>query len=94
MRRVRKKLLEVVARRVVEGEAGSSPELRVKVFELALELADGLKNFLFRRRKDAIETTQHGKRQNDVLVLTAFKGVANQIRDAPNEADYLAMVHG
>jgi hypothetical protein len=92
MRRVREKLLKVVARRVVEGKAGSSTELRVKVRELSLEFADGLKNFLFRRRKHAIETTQHGKRQNNILILASFESIPDQIRDAPNETNYLTMV--
>jgi hypothetical protein len=94
MRRVGEKLLEVVARRVVEGEAGSSTELRVNVFELPLELAHGLKNLLLRRGKHAIETTQYGKRQNNILILAALKGIPDQIRNTPNETNYLAMVHG
>jgi hypothetical protein len=92
MRRIRKKLLEVVAGRIIESEAGSSTELRIKIFEFPFELADGLKNFLFRRRKHAIEPPQHGKRQNNVLILAAFESIANQIRDAPNETNYLTMV--
>jgi hypothetical protein len=28
------------------------------------------------------------------LILASFESIPDQIRDAPNEADYLTMVHG
>jgi hypothetical protein len=41
----------------------------------------------------AVQPAQDGQRQDDVLVLTPLEGVADQVRDAPEEADDLAMVH-
>ena len=41
----------------------------------------------------AVETAQDGKGQDDVLVLPTLEGVADEVRDAPEEADDLAMVH-
>jgi hypothetical protein len=48
---------------------------------------------LFGFGQHAVETAQHGQRQNDVLVPAAPEGVADQVRDPPEETDDLAMVH-
>lgn len=92
MRRIGKKFLKIVARGVVEGETGSAAELRVNVLQLPLELSDRLKNFLFRWREHAVEASEDRERQDNVLILTPFKRVPNQIRNTPDEADYLAMI--
>lgn len=41
----------------------------------------------------AVETAQYRQRQDDVLLLAELKGVADQVRDTPEEADDLAVIH-
>ena len=91
--RVGEQFLEVVARRVVEGEARGAPELRVEVVELALQTALDLQHLPLGGGQHAVEPPQHGERQDDVLVLAPLEGVADQVRHAPDEADDLAVVH-
>ena len=90
---VGEQLPEVVARRVVEGEPRGAPELRVEVVELALEPGLDGQHLLLGGRQHAVEAAQHGKGQDDVLVLAALEGVADEIRHPPDEADDLAVVH-
>jgi len=40
-----------------------------------------------------IEPAQHRERQDHVLILAALEGVADQVGDAPEEADDLVVVH-
>jgi len=78
--------LEVVARGVVEGEAGHPPELRVEVLEpLAPELRLAREDLRLRARQDAADAAQHGERQDDVLAAAAPERFAAQIRDAPRK---------
>lgn len=94
VRRVGQELVDVVARRVVEGEAGGAPELCVGALEaFALEFRLPLENGLLAVSEDAIETAVHGEWQDDVLVLAALEGVADEVRDSPEEADDFAVVH-
>ena len=94
VRRVGEELLEVVAGRVVEGEAGDLPQLRVEVLEL-LTAQLGLlpEDLLLCGGQDAVESPQDGERKDDVLILAALEGVADEVRDTPEEADDLAVVH-
>jgi hypothetical protein len=41
----------------------------------------------------AVEAAQDGEAQDHVLVLAALEGVSDEVRDLPEEADDLAMVH-
>jgi hypothetical protein len=94
VRRVGEELLEVVAGGVVEGEARDLPELRVEVLELlALQLGLLAEDLLLGVGEYAIETAQDRERQDDVLVLAALEGVADEVCDTPKEADDFAMVH-
>ena len=91
--RVGEQFLEVVAGRVVEGESGGAPKQWVEVLEFAPESGLDFQHLWFRRGQHAVEPAQHGERQDHVLVLAAFEGVADQVRHAPNEAGDLAVVH-
>ena len=94
MRRVGEELVEVVARGVVEREPRDLPQLWVEVLELlALQLGLLGQHLLLGAGQHAVETAQDGERQDDVLVMAAPEGVADQVGDAPEEADDLAMVH-
>jgi hypothetical protein len=64
------------------------------ILELPPELRLGLQDLGLGRRQDAIEAPEHSERQDDILVLAALEGVADQVRHAPEEADDLAVVHG
>ena len=92
--RVAEQLVEVVPGRVVESEPGCLAELGIEILQaLAAQFGLALEHLLFCWRKHAIETPQHGERQDHVLVLAALEGIADQIRDTPKEADDFAMVH-
>ena len=52
-----------------------------------------LQHVLFRGRQHAVEPPQHGQGEDDVLVLAALEGIPDQVGDAPDEADDLAVVH-
>ena len=94
MRRVGEELVEVVAGGVVEREARDPAELRVEVLELlAPKLGLFRQHLLLRAGQHAVQAAQDGERQDDVLVLAALEGIADEVRDAPEEADDLAMVH-
>ena len=93
VRGVGEQLLEVVARRVVEGEAGGAPKLRVEVVDLARVPGLDLQDVPLVGGQHAVEPAQHGERQDDVLVLASLEGVADQVRHPPDEADDLAVVH-
>ena len=68
--------------------------MRVEILEtLALQLDLSLENLLFCPREYAVKPAQHGERKDDVLVFSAFECVANEVRDPPEEADDLTMVH-
>ena len=86
--------LEIVARGVVEGEARSLAQLGVEVLEtLAAEFGLALEDLFLGRREDAVEAPQHREGKDDVLVLAPLEGVADEVRDAPDKADDLAVVH-
>ena len=93
VRRVGEELLEVVPRRVVEGEPRRLAKLAPRILELALELGLGLQDLDLGRGQHAVEPAENGERQDDVLVLAALEGVAHEVGDAPEEADDLAVVH-
>ena len=92
--RVAEEALEVVSRRVVEGELRRLLELRVHVFE-AQPPQFGLpcEHLRLGRREHAIESPQHGQREDHVLVLPPLEGVPNQVRDIPDETDDLRVRH-
>ena len=94
LRRVGKQLLEVVARRVVEGETAGDAKLPVQVLEPTLtQLCLPREHLLLGRREHAVEPAKHGERQDDILVLAAFEAVPDEVRDAPEEAHDFAVVH-
>ena len=91
---VRQQSLEVVLRGVVEREPRRTAELPVEVFESpAFQFRLSLEHVLPRRSQNTIEPAQHGQRQDDILVLSALEGVPDEVGNAPDEADYLAVVH-
>jgi hypothetical protein len=94
VRCVGEELLEVVPRGVVEGEAGDLAKLGIEVLELlASQLGLLRENLLLGAGQHAIEASKDGQRQDDVLVLAALEGIADEIRNAPEEADDLAVIH-
>jgi hypothetical protein len=94
VRRVAEQLVEIVPRSVVEGETRRFAQLGVEVMQpLAAELSLALQHLPFGRGKDAVEAAQHGERQDHILVLAALERIADQVRDAPDEADNLAVIH-
>jgi hypothetical protein len=94
VRRVGHQLVEVVARGVVEREAGDPAELRVEVLQLlAPQVGLASEHLLLGGRQHAVEAPQDGEGEDDVLVLAALEGVADEVGDTPEEADDLAMVH-
>src|SRR5207249_5888057 len=94
VRRVGQELREVVTRGVVEREASDLAKLRVEVLELPVPQFSLLReHLLLGAGKHAVETAQNGEREDDVLVLAPLESVPDQVRDAPEEADDLAMVH-
>jgi hypothetical protein len=93
VRRVGERLLEVAAGRLVEGEAGDLAELRVRVLQpFSPDLTLPRQHLLLGQREHATRTPQHRERQDDVLVLAALEGVADQVRDSPDEADDLGVI--
>jgi len=88
-RRVGEQAAEVVERGVVEGEAGLGAQQVVEVVDPVAVLGIGGQHRRLGRRQHAVEAPQHGQRQDDVLVLAALEGVAQQVGDAPQEADDL-----
>jgi len=94
VRGVRQQLLEVVAGGVVEGETRDLPELRVEVLELlAPQLGLLAEHLLLGTGEHAVEAAQDRERQDHVLVLAALEGIADEVRNAPQEAHDFAMVH-
>ena len=94
VRGIRQESLEIVLGGIVEREPRRTAELSVQVFEPpAFQFGLPLKYVLPGGSQDAIEPSQHGQRQNDILVLATLERVAYQVGDTPYEADYLAMVH-
>src|SRR5690606_22860874 len=86
-------VLAVVARRVVDGGCGCPAVLLVEVLEPAGgQLGLSGEHFLFRGRQDAVEPAQNGQGEDYVLVLAALERVADEVRDAPDEADDFAVV--
>ena len=95
VQRVAEQLVEIVAGRVVEGEAGRLPQLCIEVLKpLAAKFGLALEDFCLRAGEHAIKPPQHRQRKDHVLVVAASERVAYQIRDAPEEADDLAVIHG
>ena len=66
-------LLEVVTRRVVEGESGGAPELRVEVVDLARVPGLDRQHPALGWGQHAVEPPQHRERQDDVPVLARLK---------------------
>ena len=94
VRRIGEQGFEVVARGVVEGKTGRPAELRVQVIQPAsAQLGLPAQHLPLCRGKHAVEPPEHGQGQDDVLVLAPFEAVTDQIRDTPEEADNLAVVH-
>ena len=91
---VGQQLLEVVPRRVVEGEPGGAPQLRVEILDLATQAGLDLKHLRLGGSQHGVEPAQHGQRQDHVLIFAALERVADQVRHAPEEADDLAVIHG
>ena len=60
---------------------------------LRLQLSLPREHLLLRVGQHAVESAQDGQRQDNVLVLAALERVADQVGDAPEEADDLAVVH-
>ena len=80
---------------VVEGEAGGPFQLSAPVFQAALpQLGVPRQHVVLGGSEDAIEPPQDGKGEDDVLVLSPFKAVADQVRDVPDEADDFGVGHG
>jgi len=91
---VGEEFVEIVARRVVEGETGSSPELGVQILQpLTLQFRLPFEYPVFRVGQYTVEPPQNGEGQDDVLVFSALEGIANQVRNTPEKTDDLAMVH-
>src|SRR5438874_6854947 len=67
IRRVREQLLEVVSRRVEEGEARGGSELRIEILQPSMQLRVLLQHALFCRCKHTIKPTQHCERKDDIL---------------------------
>ena len=80
---VGEQLLEVVARRVVEGEPRGPPELRVEVVELAPEPGLDGQDLLLGGGQHPVEPAQHGEGQDDVLVLAALLKVSRMRSATP-----------
>ena len=93
VRVVAEQLFEVVERGVVEGESGRAAELLVGVVELAFVLGVSVPHGLARGREHAVEPTQDGEREDHVLVMAALEGVADEVRDGPDEGDDFGVVH-
>ena len=85
--------LEVVARGVVEGESRGALKLAIEVLDLVLVGGLDLQHLHLRGGQHAVEPPEHREREHHVLVLAPLEGVADQVRDAPDEADDLAVVH-
>jgi hypothetical protein len=69
--------------------------LRVEVLEpLALQFGLALEDPFLGAGQHAVEASEDGERKDDVLVLASLEGVSDQICNAPQEADDLAVVHG
>ena len=87
-------LLEVVSGGVVERKTRRPLELGVEILQpLATEFRLAFEDTLFSVGQHAVEPAQHRERKDHVLVLAALEGVADQVRDSPEEAHDLAMVH-
>ncbi len=94
MRSIAEELVEVVPRRVVEGEARCPAQLGVKVLKtLTAKLRLSLEDLFLLVGENAIEAPEDGERKDDVLVVTAPERVADQIRHTPEEADDFAVIH-
>jgi hypothetical protein len=75
-------------------KARNFAELSVEILQpLATQLTLALQHHLLGRREHAIETPQHRERQDHILILATLERVADQVRNAPDEADNLAVVH-
>jgi hypothetical protein len=93
--RVGAQLVEVVARGVVEGEARGPAELPIEVLQpSAAQLLLPVEHLFLGWGQHTVEAAQDGQWEDHVLVLAALEGVADEVRDPPQEADDLAMVHG
>jgi hypothetical protein len=94
VRRVADQLVEIVQRGVVERETGGHAELLVEVLQPSVsQLGLPREHLSLGTGQHAVETAQHGQRQDDVLVPAAPEGVANEVGDPPQKTDDLAMVH-
>ena len=82
---------EVEPAGVVEGLLGDVVEHGLDVGELAaLEALDLGEHVGLRRLEHAVEAAQHRKRQDDAAVLCGLVGAAEQVGNAPDEADLVA----
>lgn len=63
------------------------------VLELALVLGVHLPDPLAGRREHAVEPSQDGEREDDVLLVAALEGVADEVGDGPDEGGNFGVVH-
>jgi len=80
---VGQEFFEVVAGGIVEGEARCLPEQRIEVLQLSLVACLCLEHLLLRRQEHAVETAKDCQREDNILVLAALEGVADEVGDAP-----------
>ncbi len=93
-RRVGQESGEVVTGDIVKREPRGPAKLAMRIGELALQLGMALQNRLLRGFHHAVKAAQHSKGQDHIGVLATLEGVADEVGDAPDEADDLAAVHG
>jgi hypothetical protein len=68
-----------------EGLAGGFSKEVVRVVEFAFVLAVGFEDLPLRGLQDLVDAPEDGQREDDVLVLAALEGVADQVGDGPEE---------
>ncbi len=93
-RRVGQEPDEVVAGDGVERKSRGPAKLAMRIRQLALQVGVALQNLLLCGCHHAFEAAQHRKGQDHIGVLATLEGVADEVGDAPDEADALAVVDG
>ena len=71
--------------------SGRLQQLAAHVLTLRAVFGIGRENVILRRGQHAIEAPQHGQRQDDLAVLVALVGPAQQVADGPDEVDKLGV---